>query len=279
MSVTTRRFRIAAVVFLAAATCIWGCRPEGDRSRAQQQHIESMMVMLSQIQKNLSRIRQKEAVVERLSSEIESTQKKSAEQIGRDIYENIRFIDSTITASKSLVGQMEKKNSSSGYRILALDRMVQELKGELDTRDHESRALKSEIQKLSREVSRLHTTVDVLDEFIIDQESRVSTAYYIVGSENDLASKGVLASSNPLARLFGSNIALASDFDIAQFRRIDISETRDLFIDKPLRRLHVVTPHTKGSYDFVGGETSSLLLIKDESEFWKKSRCLVIVVD
>ncbi|NTV06929.1 MAG: hypothetical protein HGA59_10595 [Chlorobiaceae bacterium] len=34
-----------------------------------------------------------------------------------------------------------------------------------------------------------------------------------------------------------------------------------------------------GSYELVGGKTSSLLLIRDESAFWQKSRCLVIVVE
>ena len=32
-------------------------------------------------------------------------------------------------------------------------------------------------------------------------------------------------------------------------------------------------------YELVGGTTSSLLLIRDESAFWQKSRCLVVVVE
>jgi hypothetical protein len=273
-------FRRTAVLLLVLfISGFSGCRQEEVKNSAQQQHIESMMTILTQVQKNLSRIRQKEAVVERLSSDIENKEQKSAEQIGKDIYDNIRFIDSTLAASKSLVSKLEKENQSSGYRVVALDKLSQELRKDLDEKDSEIKEMKTEIQKLNKQVSRLLSTVDVLDEFIIDQENRMSTAYYIVGTVNDLASKGIIIRSSPLAQLFGNNYAIATDFDISQFRSIDITETKDLFFDKPLKRLNIVTPHSRGSYELVGGDTSSLLLIKDENEFWKKSRCLVIVVD
>lgn len=270
-----------SIVFVLAAAVLAGvisCSPN-ERKKEEQQHIESMMAILVQVQKNLGRIRQKEAVVVRLSSDVEGRPQQNAEQIGKEIYSNIRFIDSTLSASRNLVSTLEKQNSESRYRIEALDRMTGALKGDLDTKSREIGLMKGEISKLNKRISSLMSTVDVMDEVIADQEDQMSKAYYITGTFEQLVARGILQQPGPLDRFFRTRPALANDFDIRNFREVDITETRDLYFDQPVSRLHVITPHTRGSYDLVGGKRSALLLIRDEAEFWKKSRCLVIILE
>ncbi|NTU53265.1 MAG: hypothetical protein HGA97_06125 [Chlorobiaceae bacterium] len=269
------------VVFVLAAAMVAGVSACGrdDSKKEEQQHIESMMAILVQVQKNLGRIRQKEAVVVRLSSDVEGLRPQSAEQVGREIYSNIRFIDSTLSASRSLVSTLEKENRQSRFRIEALDRMTGELKGDLDKKGREIGVMKGEISKLNRQISKLMSAVDVMDEVITEQEDQMSKAYYIIGTLDQLVARGVVLSPGPFYRFFDSRPVLAGDFDIRNFRELDINETRDLYFDKPVSRLHIITPHTKGSYDLVGGKNSSLLLIRDEEEFWRKSRCLIIVLE
>ena len=279
MALRDRRLRGAGVVFLAFLLLLSSCSPEKQKPDPQQEHIESMMAILVQVQKNLGRIQQKESVVERLSSGIEGKDSQNVEQIGKDIASSIRFIDSTLVASKNLVRKLEEENRSSSYRVESLDRLVSELQVAINTKDSEVTTLKGHVQKLNKQLSSLMATVDVLDEYIQDQEVQLYTAYYISGSFNELVAKGVLVRINPFEKLFGSEYRLASDFNVNLFKKIDITETKDLFFDKPLKSLKIITPHTVGSYELVGGKTSSLLLIRDESAFWQKSRCLVIVVE
>jgi len=279
MAVRDSRPRIAGVVFFAFLLLLSACSPEKQKPDPRQEHIESIMAILAQVQKNLGRIQQKEAVVERLSSGIESSDTRNVEQIGKDISASIRFIDSTLSASKNLIRKLEEENRSSTFRVESLDRLVSEMKIAINTKDSEVNTLKGQVQKLNRQVSSLMATVDVLDEFIQDQESQLYTAYYISGTFNELAAKGILVRINPLEKLFGSEYRLASDFNINLFKKVDITETRDLFFDKPLKSLKIITPHTAGSYELIGGKTSSLLLIRDENGFWQKSRCLVIVIE
>ena len=279
MALRDRRLRGAGVVFLAFLLLLSSCSPEKQKPDPQQEHIESMMAILAQVQKNLGRIQQKESVVERLSSGIEGKESQNVEQIGKDIASSIRFIDSTLVASKKLVRKLEEENRSSSYRVESLDRLVSELQVAINTKDSEVTTLKGHVQKLNKQLSSLMATVDVLDEYIQDQEVQLYTAYYISGSFNELVAKGVLVRINPFEKLFGSEYRLASDFNVNLFKKIDITETKDLFFDKPLKSLKIITPHTVGSYELVGGKTSSLLLIRDESAFWQKSRCLVIVVE
>ncbi len=279
MALRDSRFRFAGVVFVAVLLLLSSCTSERQKLDPQQQHIESMMAILAQVQKNLGRIQQKEAVVERLSSGIEGKDSQNVEKIGKDIAESIRFIDSTLVASKTLVRKLEEENRASSYRVESLDRLVSELQLAINTKDGEVNALKGNVQKLNKQLSSLLATVDVLDEYIQDQEVQLYTAYYISGSFSELVSKGILLPVNPLEKLFGSEYRLASDFNVKLFKKVDMMETRDLFFDRPIKSLKIVTPHTAGSYELVGGKTSSLLLIRDEKSFWQKSRCLVIVTE
>ena len=275
-----KSWRRIIVLFLvtAMAAGITSCTQD-EQKKEEQQHLESMMAILVQVQKNLGRIRQKEAVVVRLSSDVEGRKQQSAEQIGKEIYTNIRYIDSTLSASKNLVSRLEKENRNSKFRVEALDRMTGQLKGDIESKGREINTMKGEISNLNKQISKLLNTVDVMDEVISDQEDQMTKAYYISGTTDQLVAKGVLASQGTLGRLLRTGPVLANDFDTKSFRQIDITETRDIFFDKPVKNLHIITPHTKGSYDLVGGKTSSLLLIRDEGEFWRKSRCLVIVID
>ncbi|MBM3162334.1 MAG: hypothetical protein FJZ79_03220 [Chlorobi bacterium] len=268
------------LVVMAIVLFLGGCsRPEKPAKDPRQQHIESMMEILTQVQKNLVRIQQKEAVVERLSSDIEKQDSRDAEQIGRNIYSSIRFIDSTLTASKALIARLEEENRKSQYRVASLDKLTSEMKTAINDKDTEVRKLKGQVQRLSSEVSSLMKTVDVLDDFIQEQGNQLYTAYYISGTFDDLVSKGVLVKINPLEKLFGNQYRISPDFDVALFKKIDITETRDLFFSRPLKNVKIITPHTTGSYELAGGATSTLLLIRDEQEFWKKTRCLVIVFE
>ncbi|MEI8186290.1 MAG: biogenesis of lysosome-related organelles complex 1 subunit 2 [Chlorobiaceae bacterium] len=279
VAVRDSRLRVARAVFFAFLLILSACSQEKQKQDPKQEHLESMMAILAQVQKNLGRIQQKEAVVERLSSGIEGRDSTNVKQIGRDITTSIRFIDSTLAASKNLIKKLEEENRASSYRVESLDQLVSEMKVAITSKDSEVKALKGQLQKLNKQISSLMATVDVLDKFIQDQEVQLYTAYYISGTFNELVDKGILVRINPLEKLFGSEYRLASDFNVNLFKKLDITETRDLFFEKPLSSLKIVTPHSVGSYELVGGKTSSVLLIRDETAFWQKSRCLVVVIE
>ncbi|NTV98307.1 MAG: hypothetical protein HGA70_03995 [Chlorobiaceae bacterium] len=279
ISVKDNRARAAAIFLMAFLLVLSACSPEKPKSDPRQEQMESMLAILAQVQKNLGRIQQKEAVVERLSTGVENRQSTNIEQIGKDINASIRFIDSTLAASKNLIQKLEEENRTSAYKVASLDRLVSEMKAAINTKDGEVLSMKGQVQKLSSQVSSLRSTVDVLDEYIKEQESQLYSAYYIAGTFDQLVSRGVLVKGNPLEKFFGTDYRLAPDFNIRQFNKIDITETRDLFFNHPLKNMKIITPHTLGSYELVGGNTSSILLIRDENLFWQKSRCLVIVVE
>ncbi|MCW8798705.1 MAG: biogenesis of lysosome-related organelles complex 1 subunit 2, partial [Prosthecochloris sp.] len=187
--------RTALLMIVALVMVAGGCQSRQQQESSRQEYVESIMAILTQVQKNLSRIQQKEAVVERLSSDIEKKEEKSAEELGRDINASIRFIDSTLQSSKNLVSRLEEENKNSAYRIASVDQLTAELRSTIEKKDREIQELKTEVQNLDRQVTELLETVDVLDEFIIEQEDKLSFAYYISGTYDDLVEKGILARS------------------------------------------------------------------------------------
>ncbi len=267
-------------VLLLLVQLVTGCGDPDRKEESRRKHIDSMMTILTQVQKNLGRIQQKEAVVERLSSSIEKKDSTSLDEISRDIYSSILFIDSTLENSRNLVAMLEEENTRSLHRIETLDNLIDEIRYNIEGKDREVMELKIKVQQLDQRVAELMETVDVLDEFILEQEDILAYAYYISGTRDELLEKGILSvSQSPFSRIFETIYSLAQDFDVELFNRIDITETTDLYFDNPAESLKIVTPHSKESYELIGGRTSSLLLILDASEFWKKSRCLVIVTD
>ncbi len=267
-------------VLLLLVLLVTGCEQMDRKEESRRKHIDSMMTILTQVQKNLGRIQQKEAVVERLSSSIEKKDSTSLDEISRDIFSSILFIDSTLENSRNLVTMLEEENTRSAHRIETLDNLIDEIRYNIEGKDREVMELKIRVQQLDQRVAELMETVDVLDEFILEQEDILAYAYYISGTREELLEKGILSvSQSPFSRIFETIYSLAQDFDVELFNRIDITETTDLYFDNPAESLTIVTPHSKESYELIGGRTSSLLLILDASEFWKKSRCLVIVTD
>ena len=62
VAIRNSRVRLAGVVIFAFLLALSACSQEKQKRDPRQEHLESMMAILAQVQKNLGRIQQKEAV-------------------------------------------------------------------------------------------------------------------------------------------------------------------------------------------------------------------------
>lgn len=75
----------------------------------------------------------------------------------------------------------------------------------------------------------------------------------------------------------GKTITLAANSSIENMQKIDIRNVDEI----PLvgKRVKMITPHSASSYTFIGGQSKATSLkINSTEEFWRNSRCLVILV-
>jgi uncharacterized coiled-coil DUF342 family protein len=136
------------------------------------------------------------------------------------------------------------------------------------------------IASLSKAVDTLNVVRTALTDTVHNLVSEKNTAYYIVGTKDELIKKGILAQEGGKRFLLvGSrNIAPARELDPSAFTKIDRLANRTITLPegeyKILSRQNpaYVTPQAQKDGKIAGG-----LTIDQPERFWENSRFLIIV--
>lgn len=250
-----------------------------EESDRQKKYVEQITGSVMEIQKNLNLIRQREALISKASSDIEKSNTLGSDAVKKDILKNISDIDAYLIENQKQLVKLQKKVNSSQIKITNLDKLVAELKTAVIEREAEIVRLKNEIRNLNIQIAALESTVSVLDNVIEQQEKELVTAYYIVGTEEQLRQKGIIESSGGILGLIGRTVVPAKEFDLSQFSTIDISVTDQVQINANVQDVELITTHNASTYELVPkGNKQTLLKIKDTDGFWQKSKYMVVLI-
>jgi len=246
----------------------------------QQQFVENVTQDLVQIQRNLNQIHQKQEHLTKTSSDIEKYKRKGSQALKDSIIKQITDIDVFLKKNQERLTGLEKTVKNSDFKISSLQSLVRELRQAIIDREEEIFLLKEEVKNLNIQIAALESTVDVLDEVIEKQEKELTTAYYIIGTEEALLNAGVVETKGGILGLIGQNVVLSTDFNLSKFNELDIILNTDFTIDRPVESIHVLTSHSKSSYELKSrGEKITQLIVNNSDAFWKKSKYLVVLVD
>ena len=129
-------------------------------------------------------------------------------------------------------------------------------------------------------IASLTTTVETLNGEVGKLTTEQNTAYYIVGTRNELISKGIIVAEGP--RRFGflgsRPIAPARELDPSVFTKID--RTTDTAIVLPDGEYKIVSRQATAYATpqvVKGGKIAGGLKIEHPERFWSPSRFLIIV--
>lgn len=230
---------------------------------------------ISDISASLAAIKAKEGVV---ISNIEIG-KTSKEQIKEDLEMISRLLDQ----KKEAFAKLSKATSqlkSANVKIDGLNKLIEQLRAELADRDKTITSmlenidnLKQQIQLLSKDVERVNRDNAQLDRVLTETTDNLNTAYYIVGSEKELISSGVLEKKGGIAR----TLVVNPNVDKSKLVKIDIRSLDRVEIKG--KRVEIIGSFPSSSYTLVEGEgrkAVEALVIDDKAEFWKNSKVLVI---
>ena len=242
--------------------------------------IDTFFESFNEIQDNLAAIKEKENVINmNTSGDFESTPEMK-DQIQNDI----QTIYDLLQENKSKINKLQKRLKSSNIKIKALKETIDKLMQQIQMKDAEIGDLKQKLEEMNIQITILETNVDSLqgenvakDETIIQKENELNTAYYVLGTEKELKANGVITKEGGFIGL-GKIAKLRSDFNKDYFTEIDIRTTKDI----PLicKKVRILTTHPAGSYELVTKDDRvGKIVIKDEKEFWKASKYLVIVTE
>ncbi len=242
--------------------------------------IDSFFNSFNDIQNNLATIKEKENIINmNTSGDFESTP-----ELKDQIQNDIQSIYNLLQENKNKISKLQKQLRSSNIKIKALKETIDNLMKQIQNKDAEIANLKQKLEEMNIQITVLETNIDSLQEenqakdvTITQKENELNLAYYVFGNKNELKENGIITKEGGFIGI-GKIAKLRNDFNTSYFTQIDIRTTKE--IPLACKKATILTTHPAGSYELVKkDEKVEKIVIKNEKEFWKASKYLVIIIE
>ncbi len=242
--------------------------------------INQFFITLSEIEKNLSLIKEKERIITKDVLASDELKGNVRERINTDIQiindlmvrnrQSVRHLNNLLEQSNLRIDEFTRRVEAVTLMLEERDSTIIVLKEQLAANDFSIRTLNATVDTLTLEKSRLKDEVD-------RKTDALNTAWYCFGTRKELMDNGVIERAGGILGI-GATIRLRSDFNEQYFTRINTTEQRS--IQLYAGKIQIVTSHPLDSYELVRNSQNIVerIDILDENEFWSASKYLVVVV-
>ena len=261
-------------------------------SNVRKELLEEVMTstqFVNQINTELAKAR---AIAAKPAPQLESTAELSQvndqrKQVVARIAHLVARLDSVQTRlanARARAQQLSKKDSALVEQVAAYEKSVAELQQSAERQRVQFQTVIDSqtirIASLAKSVDTLNVVRTALTDTVSTLIAEKNTAYYIIGTKDELIKKGILAQEGGKRFLLvgGRNIAPARELDPSAFTKIDRLANRTITLPegeyKILSRQNpaYVTPQAQKDGKIAGG-----LTIDQPEKFWETSRFLIIV--
>ena len=242
-----------------------------------------MQATLDDVQKNLEDLRLKELKAIRTSIAVAQEGKTSGAQ--RDeLKAEIEEIRKAVKANLAKLDALQKAKKASDEKATTLERLVGELRKQLEEKEVTIAALEEKTQLLEKTTEELRGTVKEREEtvrqkeaVIADRETQMATAFVLIAGQGVLKKAGLVEKKGSVLGL-GGNWQRTGQFDETLFKQIDTRNVTTFDVGAAPDKARVLSDHPKDSYTLTAaGPKASTLTVTDASRFWKGSRYLVVM--
>lgn len=302
-----RLVRIVPVALLSAAV-VAGCNTETKQQLATVSHADSLHVdSLSKVRKDLmdevmastqfvTDINRELAKARALASKQEPQLETSTEMTATNeqrklivarithLVARLDSVQNRLASTRSHVSQLTKQDSALVAQVAAYEKSIADLQ---ESAARERTDLQGTIAKQTTEIAALNSKVDTLNTVkvaLIDTVGQLTTqkntAYYVVGTKDELIKKGVLVAEGGkrFVVVGGRNVVPARQLDPSNFSKIDRLSDRNIPLPEGqyqiLTRQNVSFAKAQAQKD---GKISGGLTIEEPEQFWATSPFLIIV--
>ncbi|MFN3345607.1 MAG: hypothetical protein ACK4XY_03870 [Chloroherpetonaceae bacterium] len=243
------------------------------QSEEREKFVAEVIESLNEIQTSVNAIGDNQSRIAIMSGELEKQGAAGAKEKKNQIISDLTVIDKKLAENKKAINSLSKKVKDYQGKVEGLEKLVSNLQQTIEIKEREIVALKQEVARLNIEVASLQTTVE-------EKDKALKTAYYIVGTDEELDQKGIYKNKGGFVGI-GRTAVLSDNLDLSQFKKIDIESTRDIQIQKKSdgTEIKVLSTHPKESYEILSVGKTATLRIKDTQKFWEKSKALVVMLD
>lgn len=242
--------------------------------------IDSLFVMLNEIEDNLSMINSKYSTVQELrrnNVEGNVNQKKQ-------IAEQMSAIETMMADNKKKIAQLNQKVGTLDKKAAEMEAFITRLEERAAQQEQQIAALTAELENskvvirgLNENVSTLTAQNQQKDEFIAQQTADANRAWFVVGSYNELNEAGIVSKTGGFLGM-GRKQGTVADMNTELFTEIDRTKVTTISINK--KKAVVISQHPDNSYELVADEENeavvAYLRILNPTQFWKYTDYLVI---
>lgn len=236
-----------------------------------------MQATLDDVQKSLEDLRVKELKAVRTSLAV-AQEGKAAPGRREELKAEIEEIRNVVKANLAKLSALQKQKSASDQKVTTLERLIGELRRNLEEKEATITALEEKTLVLAKETDELRGTVKEKEAAIVDRESQMSTAYVLIATRSALKKSGLVEKKGSVLGLGGS-WQRTGQFDETLFKQIDTRKETEFAVGAAPDKARVLSDHPKDSYTLAGtGPKASTLTVTDAARFWKGSKYLVVML-
>jgi hypothetical protein len=300
-------FRALPVVLLSAAV-VTGCDREVKQQLATITHVDSLRSdSLSKVRKELLEevmastqfvtainrelakarvLAAKQDTKLETTSEMTATNEQRKAIVGRitHLVARLDSVQTRLASTRSRVSKLAKEDSVLVTQVKAYEKSIVELQ---ESAARERADFQNVIDQKTTEIASLSSRIDTLTTVrtaLVDTVHQLTTekntAYYVVGTKEELIKKGILMEegSKRFMLVGGRNLVPARQLDPANFSKID--RLADRTIKLPDGEFQIVSRQNAVYARPAAekrGKIAGALTIESPEQFWEPSRFLIIV--
>ena len=197
------------------------------------------------------------------------------------IRENMEFIQSTMAQNRELVKKLQQQLRESSFKgdqlrctienlttqLEAKEKMLQQLRAELEQKDIHIAEQAERIEGLNKNVSSLVEETTQKQQTINTQDKQLHTAWYVFGTKRELKEQNILRDGD----------VLRANFNKDYFTKIDIRIDKEIKLYS--RSAKILTSHPASSYTLTQDANRQYVLrVTNPQQFWSTSKYLVVLV-
>jgi predicted nucleic acid-binding Zn-ribbon protein len=302
------RFLRSIPIALLSAAVLAGCNSEVKQQLATVSHVDSLRVdslgsvrrelmqelmastnFVTEINKELSKARllsSKTPAKLETTDELTATNEQRKAIVGHiaHLVAKLDSVQNRLTAARSRVAKLTKDDSVLVAQVAAYEKNVADLQEQAAKERAEFQNVinqkTTEIATLASRIDTLNTVRTALVDTVTTLTTEKNTAYYVVGTRDELIKKGVLVAEGGKRFLLvgGRHIVPARQLDPASFSKIDRLSDRN--IPLPAGEYEILSrqnPSFAKAQVQKDGKIAGGLTIEQPEQFWANSRFLIIV--
>lgn len=251
----------------------------------QKNQLDEVFGTLNEVEAGLKSIRESENILTVQTDEGLNVASNNKEQIQSDI----QSIQTAIKQYKNQIEKLKRNNRLQSVqfkrRLTAIQKelnqkseMIESLSKQLKEKDvqiaektKQVESLDQVVSDLKNNISKLNTEGGEMRDKISTQDKQIYSAYYIVGTKEDLIKAKVLTRGG----LFKSS-KISYQAEKNAFIKIDFREIST--INTNSEKAKVISNHPKGTYAMESINGEAVLTISNPDSFWEQTKFLVIQV-